>query len=246
MRSQIARSETTRARQGRHDLASRQALRSVPLFSELADAELDLIASTARELHYPKGHMVFSEGDQGDFILVVLAGRVKIVLIGEEGRELILTRLGPGSVFGELAVLDGAPRSATAITTEKTVFLQLKKEQLLRIVHQHPSFGTTIMRHMAGNMRETNERVRTLSMFDVYGRILRTLIGLARQHGNLENSRITLRHRPSNQELANMANCSRETVSRAMKVLQQNSYVTVTGDDLAIELRALKRYWHSN
>ncbi len=226
-------------------VAHEELLHAIPLFHPLTDDELELLATALRIQRLPKGAIVFQEGDPAHYLLVVATGRVKVVLMGREGQELILDRLGPGSILGELAVLDGAPRSATAITLEPTVFLELSRERLFDLIERHPRFSAKILSHLAKTTREATERLRTMTMFDVYGRILRTVIALARRQGALNGSHAILQHRPSVQELANMVSCSRETVSRAMKVLQENGYLSITGKDLTIEARALKQYWYS-
>jgi len=217
-----------------------EVLKQLPLFSGLSDKELRLIVAASSRLEVPRGDVVFFEGDRGDFLLVILRGRVKVVLLGKRGEELVLTTFGPGSLFGELAVLDGAPRSATVKTLEKTVFLQLTRKQLLGLIQRHPSIHEEILRHVCKRMRELIDTTRTLSMFDAYDRILRTLVSLACKEKNYEESGMTLQQRPSHQELARMARCRRETVSRAMKVLQENGYVTLTKRGLMLEARALK------
>jgi len=100
----------------------RNHLQSIPLFSELTNEEIDLILDNAREQRYPRGSIVFYEGDPGDFLMVVISGKVKVVLLGEGGQEIILAMLGPGNFFGEMAILESAPRSATVMTIEPSEF----------------------------------------------------------------------------------------------------------------------------
>lgn len=214
----------------------------VPLFRHLSDKEMKLLGEASRLVRVPKGTLVFHEGDPGDYLLVVSSGHVKLVLFGRDGRELVLEKHGPGSVFGELAVIDGAPRSASAVTLEATVFLQLKRAPLLDLIDRFPAFGAHLLVHLARLLRDNTYRLRTLSMFDVYGRILRTLIGLARRHGATNGTRLVLQQRPSTVELAHMINCSRETVSRAMKVLQDNGFVSLSGNSLTIASRTIRQY----
>jgi CRP/FNR family cyclic AMP-dependent transcriptional regulator len=217
-------------------------LRSVPLFSGLSDAEIDLVSKSSRRLKYPRLSVVFHEGDPGDFLLVILRGRVKATLVGEAGEETTIATLERGELFGEMAILDEGPRSATVMTIEDTEFLQITRAPFLALIKAHPSIAAKIMSHLAGALREANEQIRTLSMFDAYGRVIRCLLGIARKHGQAEGTRILIRPKPSFQEMARMIGCSRETVSRAVKTLEETGYLSVIEGGLAIEQRAIRKY----
>ena len=219
-----------------------EVLRSVPLLAGLSASELDLVAKSSRRLQYPKRSIVFQEGDPGDFLLVILRGRVKVVLLGDAGQETIVANLEPGEFLGEVALLDDAPRSATVMTMKDTEFLQISRGPFLALLKDRPAIAMKIMGHLAGALREANEQIRTLSMFDAYGRIIRCLLGIARKHGQTEGTRLLIRPKPSFQELARMIGCSRETVSRAVKALEQAKYLTAVEGGLAVEQRAIRKY----
>lgn len=217
-------------------------LESVPLLSSLSKAELRLVAESARRLVYPRGSIVFHEGDPGDFLLVVLQGRVKVVLLGQGGQEIIINTLGRSGILGEVALLDDAPRSATVVTLERTEFLQMTRGPFLELLASHPSIALKVMRHLASELREASEQIRSLSMFDAHGRLVRCLLRLARQEVQTEGGRMVIRPRPAIQDLARMIGCSRETVSRSMKTLQDAGYVAVVERGLALEAKAVRRY----
>ena len=120
-------------------------IQNIPLFSELTGAELDLITASVRQVSYPKGNIVFYEGDPGDFLLIVLSGRVKVVLLGESGQEINLATLGEGSFVGEMSLLDGAPRSATVVTMDKSTLLQLPREQFLELIWKHQGMAMKLL-----------------------------------------------------------------------------------------------------
>ena len=224
-------------------IVSKPLLRTVPLFSSLSDDQLGSVQKSSRTIEREKNTVLFSEGDSGDFLLIVISGRVKISLLGGEGKEIILAILGPRSFLGEMAVLDGAPRSATATTLEKTALLRWSRKEFLKVVLQDETLAMKILGHLARCLREANEQIRTLAMFDIHGRIVRGLLRLAHEQGTRENTRIVIEPRPSHQVLAQMIGCQRETVSRAMKMLEKAGYVKVAKRSLAIEERALRRYW---
>jgi CRP/FNR family transcriptional regulator, cyclic AMP receptor protein len=217
-------------------------LRNVPLLAGLADSELELVASSSRRLKYPKKSIVFQEGDAGDFLLIILRGRVKVTLLGEEGRETIVAILERPAFLGEVALLDESPRSATVMTLEATEFLQIGRRPFIALVKQHPSMAMKIMSRLANELRQATEQIRTLSLFDVHGRVLRCLLVMGQRQPGSTPTRMLIRPRPSIKELALMVGCSRETVSRSMKVLESGGYVTIIERGLAIEHRAIKQY----
>src|SRR5262245_56891117 len=194
-------------------------LRSVPLLSGLSERQLELVANSSRVSRYPKGSIVFHEGDPGDFLLVILKGRVKVVLSGDSGNETTIAILERPNFLGEVALIDKAPRSATVMALEESEFLQIGGSQFLALVKEDPGIAIKVMTHLAKTLRESHEQIRTLSMFVVYGRIVRCLLGMAREPHSADNARIFVRPKPSHQELARMIGCSRETVSRGLKTL---------------------------
>ena len=217
-------------------------LRNVPLLSGLSDSQIALVANSSRVRRYPKGSVVFHEGDPGDFLLVILRGRVKVVLLGESGHETTIAVLERPSFLGEVALIDQAPRSATVATLAETEFLQIASAGFLALLKEHPEMAIQVMTRLAKMLRESHEQIRTLSMFDAYGRIVRCLLGLARDRGTSDGNRIVLSPRPSHQELARMIGCSRETVTRGIKILRNTGYISPVGRGLAIEQRAIRRY----
>jgi CRP-like cAMP-binding protein len=219
-----------------------QILRSVPLFVGLSDSEIALLARSSRRVQYPKKSVVFQEGDAGDSLLVILDGRVKVVLLGDQGQEMIVSILERPAYLGEVALLDGAPRSATVMTLEKTEFLQIARAPFLALVSDHPAIALKVMCHLARMLRDATDQIRTLAMFDAYGRIVRCLLTIARKQGQMEGSRMIIRPRPSLQLLARMIGCSRETVSRAVKTMQDTGYLSVVDRGFVLEPRAIRRY----
>ena len=209
-------------------VANKNVLKQIPLFADLTDPELALLAATGRRQKFPSKNMVFQEGEPGEVLLVILSGRVKVMLSGKDGREFILAILGPGNFFGEMAILEGSPRSATVMTVEPCDFLLLEQKAFIGLLKSQPLIGIKILKHLSQRLRKTNEQVRSLVMFDIYGRVGRCLLNLAETHGGRARGQFFVPDRPSFQELAKMVGCSRETLSRAMKVLKGNGCITVT------------------
>jgi CRP-like cAMP-binding protein len=212
----------------------KQAIKNVPLFSELTGRELDLIASSGSRRKFPAKNLVFQEGDPGEALLIILSGKVKVLLSGKDGQEFILAILGPGSFFGEMAILESAARSASVMTVEPCEFLLLRQKDLTDLLTQHPAIALKILKNLSQRLRKTNEHIRSLVMFDIYGRVGRCLVNLAEVQGGKVNGQLLVPNRPSFQELAKMIGCTRETLSRAMKALRDNGSLTITRNTIYI------------
>jgi CRP/FNR family transcriptional regulator, cyclic AMP receptor protein len=223
-------------------MAAPSTLRNVPLFSDLDAESLALVATAARRVKYPKGSVVFQEGDPGDYLLVIEKGQVKVVLLGDDGQETIVNLLEPPALLGEIAMLDDAPRSATVIALTATEFLQIGRGPFLALIKKHPALALAIMAKLARGLRKATEQVRSLSMFDVHGRMLRALLIMAQERGETSRSRMVIRPHPAVKDLALMCGCTREAASRALKTLHTTGYVSDDANGLAVEAKAIRKY----
>ncbi len=212
----------------------KQAIKSVPLFADLTEKELSLLLASGVRRKFPSKNIVFQEGEPGDFLLVILSGKVKVLLSGKEGHEFILTMLGPGSFFGEMALLESGPRSATVMTVEPSEFFRIEKQGFADLLKTHPNIALKILKSLSQRLRKATEQIRSLVMFDIYGRVGRCLLNLAETQGQQENGKFIILNRPSFQELAQMVGCSRETLSRALKILRSNRCLTITRNTIVI------------
>jgi CRP-like cAMP-binding protein len=225
-------------------------VRRVGFLAELREDDLEALLASCRTVSYPKHSIVFHEGDSADALYIILRGAVKVILQGTRGQEITLNELADGEVLGEMALFDEAPRSATAVALQPTELLQIRREPFAALLEKRPAVAQELLRHAVTLLREANETIRSLSMFDVHGRIVRCLMKLARQrHGEaatqvrIQASSVEIEPRPSNQRLADMIGSSRETVSRAMKLLDQTGFIQIAGRRLVIKRPALRRYW---
>lgn len=218
-------------------------LKHVPLFAELAPAELATIAAAARRKRYPKGSIVFQEGDRGDYLCVILSGRVKVSLFGSRGRETIIRTLERLDFLGEMALIDEAPRSATVTATAPVEVMEIVRGPFLALMRKDAALALKVMTQLARALRRTDEQIRTLSMFDVHGRVLRSLLLMAADRGQASRSRMLLRPRPSVAEIARMVGSTRETVSRAMTLLRSTGYISDADGGLAVEQRTIRQFF---
>jgi CRP/FNR family cyclic AMP-dependent transcriptional regulator len=208
-------------------------LATVPLFNGLDRVELERFAEVTREKSYPKGSVILFEDDPGDSLFVVREGRVKVVLIGEDGREVILGVLGVGEYFGELSLIDDRPRSAHVIAMEDSNLLVLRREDFRKRVESSPSVAWSLLTELSRRLRRADDKIGGLVLLDVPGRIARLLLDLAEESGTNAIEK-TLTH----QTIAQMIGASRETVSRAMKDFQDAGWITVERRRIALADRA--------
>lgn len=217
-------------------------LATVPLFSGLDRTELQRFADLTREKFYPRGSVILFENDPGDSLFVVRQGRVKVVLIGEDGREVILGVLGVSEHFGELALIDDRPRSAHVIAMEDSHLLVLRREDFRKRVESSPAVAWSLLTELSRRLRRADEKIGGLVLLDVPGRIARLLLDLSEEAGSN-----TIEKALTHQTIAQMIGASRETVSRAMKDFQDANWVTVErrritlADRAALEQRAQAR-----
>ena len=158
-------------------------LATVPLFGGLDRTELQRFGELTREKFYPRGSVILFENDPGDSLFVVRQGRVKVVLIGEDGREVILGVLGVGEHFGELALIDDRPRSAHVIAMEDSHLLVLRREDFRRRVESSPTVAWSLLTELSRRLRRADEKIGGLVLLDVPGRIARLLLDLAEEAG---------------------------------------------------------------
>lgn len=207
-------------------------LQKVPLFSQLAPVELQRVGDVARERAYPRNSVILFEDDPGDALYVVAQGQVKVVLIGEDGREVILSVLGPGEFFGEMALIDDEPRSAHVIAMEDSSLLVLRREDFQGILRQSPGIGLALLRELSRRLRRVDEKVGSLVLLDVNGRVAQLLLDLADEESG---DRIT--RRLTHHTIAQMIGSSRETVSRTMRELVDKGLIQVSRRDILIRDR---------
>ena len=212
-------------------------LRTVPLFAKLDDAELKQFADLMRERSHPKGSVIVFEDDPGDSLYLVRQGRVKVVLVGEDGREVILGVLGVGEHFGELSLIDEQPRSAHVIAMEDTSVLVLRSEDFRRRVEANPAVAWALMQELSRRLRRADSKIHGLALLDVPGRIAHLLLDFAREGGS-----DTIDKPLTHQTIAHMIGASRETVSRTMRDFQNQGWINVERRRIALADRAaLKR-----
>lgn len=200
-------------------------LKSIPLFSELNDRELEKIDLVASKLKYHKDNLILIEEEVGSSMFVILSGRVKISRISDDGREVILSILSEGDFFGEMSLLDGQTRSANVTAIEESELMVIRREDFLQMLRDYPQIAINLLKELAQRIRKSDEHIKSLSLQDATGRVASTLLRIAEDSGVLRRGQVEISELPLQQDLANMAGTSRETISRVIKSLMMDGYL---------------------
>jgi CRP/FNR family cyclic AMP-dependent transcriptional regulator len=209
-------------------------LNSINIFSELSDEECKALQKFFKPRKYLKNSMIILEEEYGDLVFVVQSGTIKITRVNDEGKEVILALLGPGEIFGELAILDGEARSANALAQENCELMAINKEDFLDILKNNFSVSFNVMCELAKRLRKSDQQIEALSLSDAEHRIGVSLLNLAEDMGVIRKGKVTIQNLPFQQDIANMAGTSRETVSRVLKILENKSMISKEGHTLII------------
>ena len=209
-------------------------LKNVPLFSELDDEELHQLASVVREQHYKKHITIVHVDDPGSALYILKNGLVKITIEDQHGYEMILRILYPTDFFGEMSLLDGMPRSATVSTQEPSEVLTISREHFLSIMENSPKILLKMTAVLSKRLRKANELIHSLAFFDVYGKVARVLLNLATERGRVTEQGTVIDMRLTQQELAELAGMTRETMARTLREFQQAGCIRVESGIISI------------
>lgn len=214
-------------------------LRALPIFSVLDDESLRPLTRVSMLRSVPRHSVVLHAGDCTDSIYFVLSGALKVQVSDEEGREVILSMLGPGELFGEMGALDDHPRSATVLAVEASEVVEIGKVDFMRCLHENPDVALFIMRNLTRRLRLADRNIESLALLDVYGRVARLLLDAAETVGGEQ----VVTHKVSKQDIAKMIGASREMVSRVMRdLLVQGLIQERDGQLILVDLTAFRRH----
>ena len=197
-------------------------LKDIPLFQGVSDADRRALAERAVVRSYPKQAIIVSDGDESDSLYLITAGRVKIYLADEHGKELVLAIKGPGQYFGEM-VLDGDVRAASVITLEPSQFAIVARADFRAFLLGHAEVALQLIHNLIRVARGLNQSVRNLAMLDVYGRVARILLDLAVER----DGKLVIPERLTQKDIAARVGASREMINRILRDLTTGGYVSV-------------------
>ncbi len=209
-------------------------LRLVPLFADLDEPVLGQLASVCQEKNYEKDVHILQQEQSGDNFFIIDRGSVKVTRLAEDGREAVLAFLHEGDFFGELTILDGETRSANVITLETCIIQTISRHDFLDLIEHHPKVAISLLRELALRLRKTDLHLEYLTLSDAEGKIAAILIELAEEYGTYKMGDVTINQLPMQQDIANMAGTTRETVSRMIKKLEDKNWLGRDGQKLVI------------
>ena len=209
-------------------------LRNVPIFAELEEKDLLRVVKLGTSQKYKKGNIVVLEQESGAALFVIITGKVKVVRMDEDGREVILSMFGPGEFFGEMSLLDGLARSASVVATMKSELFMIHRRDFLELLNEFPSVTISLLAELAMRLRKADMQIKSLSLKDAEGRVANVMLILADDVGIFRKGKVEIDDLPLQQDIANMAGTSRETVSRMIHLFIESGEVQIKGNKLII------------
>ena len=211
-------------------MVSTAVLKAVPLFASFPDDQLRLLTPVITRRSLPRSTTVMASGDATDSLYIVLSGRLKVMMSDAEGKEVILSILGPGEFFGEMGLIDDAPRSASVVSIEACELLSIAKRDFKKCLAENFEMAQAVMRGLVRRLRDADRKIGSLALLDVYGRVARLLLDMSE---TVDGEKIVTKRLPK-QDIAKMIGASREMVSRVMKDLQMGGYIEVRGSNIVL------------
>jgi len=202
-------------------------LKKIDLFADISDSAMAALQRCAKQHKYAKNSIIVTEGDTHSNFYVVVSGTLKVFVHGDDGRQVTLNQLGPGDYFGELALIDGAPRSASVMTQSATVLDVISQQDFQQFLATDQAASLVMMKALVRRIRVLTNSVRDLALLDVYGRVANLL-----QQGAASDTNQTLKL--THQEIADRVGSSREMVSRIMRELALGGYIEQTTGSIVV------------
>lgn len=209
-------------------------LRKIPIFYRLDDDSLENISQIVSTRVYNKGEVILLEEDTGNNLYLIKSGRVKVTRINSDGDEVILTMLGEGEFFGEMAIFGGVTRSANVSALEKSEVLILTRQDFLSLLKKHPDISVYLLEEMASRLRKSDQLIKDLSLSNAEHKIAMSIVRLSEELGKIKQGQVEIEDFPYQKDIANMAGTSRETVSRTLKKFEKKGYIDKKGRKLII------------
>jgi CRP/FNR family transcriptional regulator, cyclic AMP receptor protein len=204
------------------------------LFQGVEPSAVSALTEQLHPVDFPSGHTLFAEGEPGDRLYIVVSGKVKIGRCCPDGREKLLTIMGPSDMFGELSVFDPGPRTSSATTITDVCVVSMDRETLRAWIAERPEITERLLRVLARRLRRTNDNMADLIFTDVPGRVAKQLLHLAQKFGTQEGGAMRVTHDMTQEEIAQLVGASRETVNKALADFAHRGWITLEGKSVVI------------
>lgn len=209
-------------------------LQEVPIFADLDEPTLDKILSIGAKKTFGKDVIILQEEEAGAAFFVIIRGKVKVCRSGLDEKEVILSLLTESDFFGEMALLDGQNRSANVISTEDTELFIIQRSDFLDLLKEHAEISIALLQELTKRLRLADAKIKSLSLKDAEGKVATVILQLADEVGKIKQGIVELDKLPLQQDLANMAGTSRETISRTLHTFAKKGLIELDGSKLRI------------
>jgi CRP/FNR family transcriptional regulator, cyclic AMP receptor protein len=214
--------------------------RSFPIFEDFSDMLIGMLDEIATPRKWAAGAVIFQRGDEGNFMIALASGRIKLSLITPQGKELSLRHLEAGSILGEMAILDGAPRSADATAAVASDGYVISRRDFQRLVDSHPKAAKAVIHYLTTRLRETTEQLETIALYDLDSRVARFFLATLKQiHGEELPDSANLQVSLSQSEIAGVLGASRPKINRAIVSLEERGAIRRDGPVIACDTARL-------
>jgi CRP-like cAMP-binding protein len=211
-----------------------EAVNRAGLFLGVEPSAVSALTKQLQPIHFPRGHTVFAQDELGDQLYIIVAGKVKIGRRSPDGRENLLAIMGPSDMFGELAVFDPGPRTSSATTITEVRAVSMDRDAVRAWVADRPEVADQVLRVLARRLRRTNNNLADLIFIDGPGRVAKQLLGLAQRFGIQDDGALRVTHDLTQEEIAQLAGASRETVNEALADFAHRGWIRLESNSILI------------
>lgn len=211
-----------------------ECLQLVPIFSDLDEEVLEQVVQVGNKKTYAKDSVILVEEEVGTALFVIIKGKVKVSRSSNDGREVILSILSDSDFFGEMSILDGLNRSATVVAIEDSELFIIQRKEFLDLLNKHPEITIALLSELTQRLRNADMKIKALSLKDAEGKVATVILQLADDIGKIKHGTVEIEKLPLQQDLANMAGTSRETISRTLHSFARKGLVEIDGSKLKI------------
>ena len=212
-----------------HEILSRAGI-----FQGVESAAVNTLIEQLDSTTFPRGTTIFDEGEPGDRLFIITSGKVKLARHAPDGRENLLTIMGPSDMFGELSIFDPGPRTSSAVCVTEVTAASMNSDLLHQWIDDHPDISAQLLRMLARRLRRTNNSLADLIFTDVPGRVAKALLQLANRFGTQEGANLRVTHDLTQEEIAQLVGASRETVNKALAEFAHRGWIRLEGKSVVI------------